>query len=97
MNLKFLLNRKNELVAECKALIAKTEEEERSLTEEEKEAYKAKKGELDEVKSQIDLLQGFNEEVEPVAAQASVQKTSLAAASKVTPSSIPAPEAKEEF
>ena len=92
MDLKNLWARKESLAAECKEMIYKAEGTEKGVfSDEEMKVYNEKKLELDRVKTQIDLVQGFEMD------DKTNEKTPLVAASKVERRPIRGPEAVKEF
>jgi HK97 family phage major capsid protein len=90
MSLNILSRKKEGLKSELTAILSKIESEDRIMTAEERASFEAKKAELDEVKAQIDLLQGFDS-AEPQAAVSSL------AAAKVVVGQPPALSGKKEF
>lgn len=88
-NLKFLLERKASLVSEMDSIV-KSAESEGMLSDEQVETFSAKKAELEKVKSQIDLLQGFD-------ASAETQVTAVKSAPVYGSNHIPALSGKKEF
>jgi len=95
MNLQQLLKRKAALVAKCKEILSAAESEERLLTDEEQQEFKAQKDELSRVNSQIDLIQGFSAEE---SAQDPEPTPLRAAASNAGGTTLPGgPAAKKEF
>lgn len=95
--LKKLLAKKATLVAALKGILDSVAEGE-LLSETQKTDYKIKKEELDEVKSQIDLVQGFDAEAEQE--NEDEELTPLRAASKASsrkPAAIPGARANTSF
>lgn len=95
--LKALLDRKNALLAKCKAILEAAEAAARLLTSDEEAQIKAAREEIAQVKSQIELVQGFADD-EAAAKTEQQQPAPLAAAAKTArTSTAPGPEAKKEF
>jgi HK97 family phage major capsid protein len=92
--LKQLLERKAALISEIKSILTKADEnEDKLLSEDQKLEVEAKKEELGKVKSQIELVQGFDEE--DLANEE--KKSTPVVAGRIERRAIPGPEAKKSF
>lgn len=96
MNLKFLLQKKASLISSMDATIKLAEKEDRTFTDEETATFKANKAEVEKIKSQIEMLQGFSVDEEEAPA-GEEEKSPAVAATASYKSNIPGPRAKTEF